>query len=183
MGEERYGWVGAAYRDRVSTQAYGPSPRIEGVQIVDLPVFADEGGDFCEITRFAPDGSLLALPGYRPAQISYSLMEPGTTKAWHLHQRQDDLWFLPPGGRIVVGLLDTRETSPTFQHSMRLALGAGKARLLLIPAGVAHGVANTGTAPVTLIYFVTTAFDPIQPDEHRLPYDLLGADFWTVRPG
>jgi dTDP-4-dehydrorhamnose 3,5-epimerase len=153
------------------------------VQLIDLPLFSDEGGDFCELTRFLADGTLSQLPEYRPAQISYSLMEPGTIKAWHLHRNQDDLWFVPPGDRLLIGLLDTREGSPTHDRSMRLVMGAGKARLLFVPRGVAHGVANLSPRPASVIYFVNQGFDAQQPDEHRLPHDILGPDFWTIQPG
>ncbi|HEX6509919.1 MAG TPA: dTDP-4-dehydrorhamnose 3,5-epimerase family protein [Chloroflexota bacterium] len=176
-------WVGAEYRDQVHTQTYAGRARIDGVQLIDLRVFSDEGGDFCELTRFEPDGTLSLVPGYRPAQISHSLMEPGTIKALHLHELQDDLWFVAPQDRLLVGLLDVREASPTYEMQMRLVLGAGKGRLLLIPKGVAHGVANLSPLRASIIYFTNRAFDESHPDEHRLPYDLLGADFWTIRPG
>jgi len=176
-------WVGERFRDVLTTQSYGGRPVIDGVRVIDLKVFSDEGGDFCEIARLGGDGTLACMPGYRPAQISYSFMEPGTIKAWHLHHHQDDLWFVPPLERLLVGLLDVREGSATYEAAIRLTLGAGNARLLLIPRGVAHGVANLGARPASLVYFVNTAFNPDDPDEHRLPYDLLGADFWSIRPG
>ena len=178
-----YTWIGPEYRNLAATQSYGTRPHIEGVTFTDLPVFSDEGGDFCELTRFNSDGTLSLAPGYRPAQISYSLMEPGQIKGLHVHQNQDDLWFVPPAHRLLVGLLDVREGSPSYQSQMRLVLGAGRGRLLLIPRGVAHGVANLGTSSASIIYFTNTAFDPDHPDEHRLPHDLFGPDFWTVRPG
>lgn len=178
-----YSWIGAEYRDRASTQSYGRRRQIEGVRTIDLALFGDEGGDFCEVTRFTADGSLAALPDYRPAQISYSYMEPGAIKAWHLHSRQEDLWFVLPHDRLLVGLLDTREASETYRQAQRLVLGAGKARLLLIPRGVAHGAANLSPRPAGIIYFTNAVFDPDQPDEHRLPWDLVGMDFWTVQPG
>lgn len=177
------GWVGEQYRDALHTQSYEPGKRIDGVEIVELRLFGDEGGDFCEITRFVQDGTLTALGEYKPAQISYSYIEPGTIKALHLHRNQDDLWFVPPGDRLLVGLLDVREDSPTYREQMRLTLGAGKARLLYIPRGVAHGVANLSPRPASIIYFVNQAFNAQEPDEHRLPFDLLGDDFWTIRPG
>jgi dTDP-4-dehydrorhamnose 3,5-epimerase len=96
---------------------------------------------------------------------------------------QEDVWFVPPGDRLLVGLVDVREHSPTYQTSMRLVMGAGKARLLFIPRGVAHGAANLGSHPAGIIYFVNQAFDADRPDEHRLPHDLLGVDFWTIQPG
>jgi dTDP-4-dehydrorhamnose 3,5-epimerase len=110
-------------------------------------------------------------------------MEPGTIKAWHLHQRQDDLWFVPPHDRLLVGLLDAREHSPTYRGRQRIVMGAGRARLLLIPRGVAHGVANLSGRPASVIYFVNQPFDPQNPDEHRLPHDLVGEDFWRITPG
>ena len=66
---------------------------------------------------------------------------------------------------------------------MRFALGAGKARLLFIPRGVAHGVANLSSRPASIIYFVNRAFDAENPDEHRLPWDVIGAAFWSIQPG
>jgi dTDP-4-dehydrorhamnose 3,5-epimerase len=176
-------WVAERFRDAVSTQSYGQRRAIDGVLLIDLKVFSDEGGDFCEVSRLGADGTLECLPSYRPAQISYSLMEPGAIKAWHLHREQDDLWFVPPSERLLIGLLDVREGSATSDAVMRLALGAGNARLLLIPRGVAHGVANLGTRPAMLVYFANNVFDAANPDEHRLPFDLLGPDFWSIRPG
>jgi dTDP-4-dehydrorhamnose 3,5-epimerase len=130
------------------------------VALADLPVFSDEGGDFCEVTRLSPDGTLTLSPGYRPAQISYSLMEPGQIKAFHLHRNQEDLWFVPPAHRLLVGRLDVRDGSPSYRSHLRLVLGAGKGRLLFIPRGVAHGVANLTTSHASIIYFTNTAFDP-----------------------
>jgi dTDP-4-dehydrorhamnose 3,5-epimerase len=176
-------WVAPEYRDLVTTQSYGAQPRIDGVKLIELRAFHDEGGDFLEVVRLSPEGEFICLPGYRPAQISYSLMEPGTVKAFHLHERQDDVWFVPPGDRVLVGLLDTRQDSTSSRTSMRFTLGAGAARLLLIPRGVAHGLANLSRRAVCIMYFSNHQFDPQNPDEHRLPHDILGADFWTIRPG
>lgn len=175
--------IGADFRDAVDTQSYAARPRIDGVRLVDLQLFGDEGGDFCELTRFDPQGALSHLPDYTPRQISYSSMEPGTIKAWHLHFHQDDLWFVPPGDRLLVGLLDLRDSSPTYRVSMRFVMGAGRSRLLYIPRGVAHGIANVSSRAGSVIYFVNRAFDPKSPDERRLPPDLVGADFWSIQPG
>lgn len=181
--DDTFDWIAAAYRGQASTQTYGDRTLIEGVELIDLPLFSDEGGDFCEITRFLQDGSLAVLPSYHPAQTSYSFMEPGTIKAWHLHRFQDDLWFVPPHDRLLIGLLDVRQASPTQGVQRRLVLGAGRARLLLVPRGVAHGAANLSSRPASILYFTNNPFDPSHPDEHRLPYHLLGADFWSISQG
>jgi dTDP-4-dehydrorhamnose 3,5-epimerase len=183
IGQTDYPWIAEHYRQVISTQSYRDRASIDGVRVIDLQTFSDEGGDFCEIARLDETGELACLPGYRPAQISYSLMEPGAIKAWHLHGSQDDLWFVPPHERLLVGLLDVREGSASADTALRLTLGAGRARLLYIPRGVAHGVANLSIRPASLVYFANSAFNPEDPDEHRLPHDLLGADFWSIRPG
>jgi dTDP-4-dehydrorhamnose 3,5-epimerase len=84
---------------------------------------------------------------------------------------------------LLVGLLDVRQGSRTTEALMRITLGVAAATLLYIPRGVAHGVANVDTRPGMLVYLANTAFDPNLPDEHRLPYDALGAEFWSKQPG
>jgi dTDP-4-dehydrorhamnose 3,5-epimerase len=55
--------------------------------------------------------------------------------------------------------------------------------LVYIPAGVAHGAANLWQSPAAILYFVSSQFDPADPDELRLPWDFLGAEFWQVQQG
>jgi dTDP-4-dehydrorhamnose 3,5-epimerase len=116
-------------------------------------------------------------------QSSYSEVLPGAIKAWHLHDVQDDLWFVPPSQRLLAGLLDVREHSGTYKQSMRVVLGGGAAKLLYIPSGVAHGAANPWKAAAGIIYFVSSQFDAANPDELRLPWDLIGREFWQIQQG
>jgi len=53
--------------------------------------------------------------------------------------------------------------------------------LILIPAGVAHGCQNLGSAPAHIIYFVDRQFDPApgRCDENRLPWDYWGESIWN----
>lgn len=174
--------IGREFQDSVSIQSYAPRQEIDGVVLQELRLLADESGDFSEVARLDEHGHLESFPEYRPAQISYSLLLSGGVKAWHLHLRQDDLWFVPPEGRLLVGLLDLREASRTYRMTMRIILGTAKPSLLLIPRGVAHGVANPTQASVSWIYFANCQFNLKDPDERRLPLDLLGKDFWKLRP-
>lgn len=175
-------WLGQEYRARLSTQQYGKMHEIEGVRLIGLRAFHDEGGDFCEIGRLS-DGMFAGLPHFQARQLNYAYLEPGVIKAWHLHRRQDDLWFVPPADRLLVGLLDVRDDSRTKNARQRFTLGAGEPRLLFIPAGVAHGVANVSGRPASMLYLVSQVFDASSSDEHRLPADLLGADFWSMAAG
>jgi hypothetical protein len=68
MTEERYTRVSATFRARVSTQSYGGRTRIDGIKFLNLSLFGDEGGDFCDIARVADDGTLVAFPDTNPSR-------------------------------------------------------------------------------------------------------------------
>jgi dTDP-4-dehydrorhamnose 3,5-epimerase len=165
-------------------QSYGPAPEIEGVALVDLTRFTDDGGSFVELARLQ-QGMAAALPGFECRQVNYSEMDPGVIKAYHLHRRQTDVWFVPPGDKMLVVLLDVRAHARSRGAQRRIVLGDGQARLLRIPPGVAHGVKNLAASRGRIIYFVDAHFspDPDQTEEGRLPWDFAGADVWDVTRG
>ena len=165
-------------------QSYATSPRIDGVEIVELRRFADDGGSMTELARLT-EGHPQALASFTVCQINYSEIEPGVIKAYHLHQRQTDVWYVPPSDRMLLVLLDVRQGSKTEGVRMRFTLGAGNARLVRIPPGVAHGVRNLAAVPGRIIYFTDVHFspEPATCDEGRLPWDYAGADIWEVVRG
>jgi dTDP-4-dehydrorhamnose 3,5-epimerase len=171
-------------RAAYNVQSYAPRTPIEGVQIVELRRFHDDGGSMTELARLT-DGAHKDLPGFVARQVNFSEMEPGAVKAFHLHQRQTDVWFIPPGSKMLVVLGDCREASPTCGAVQRLVLGDGTSRLLRIPPGVAHGVRNLAGTRGQIIYFVDVNFDPHPDrcDEGRLPWDHFGAEIWEVVRG
>jgi dTDP-4-dehydrorhamnose 3,5-epimerase len=171
------------YVSQVTTQAYGQSSQIEGVQRLPLTLHADDGGNFMEIFRISNEQIEGLDQPFVVRQISLSVMMPGVVKAYHLHEKQDDLWFVPPGNRLLVNLHDVREDSPSFDVHMRLVLGGGQSSLLRVPAGVAHGVGNPYHKAMTLIYATNQQFNPNQPDEQRLPWDAFESDVWSFTKG
>lgn len=166
---------------RFRLQDYTPKPSIKGVEVVELHRHTDDGGSFTELGRFTAAVSA-ALGGFVLAQVNYSELEPGAIKAFHLHRRQTDVWFVPPGDKILLGLVDVRGGSPTEGVRMRLVLGDGHSRLVLIPPGVAHGCRNLAPARGRIVYFTDTHFAPAPEtsDEGRLPWDFAGADLWET---
>ncbi len=167
-----------------SVQSYGAAPAIEGVQLIDLKRHHDDGGAMTELGRLV-NGSHEGVSGFTVRQVNYSEVEPGAIKAFHLHMRQTDIWFVPPSDRVLVVLVDVREASPTSGVTLRLMLGSGTSRLLRIPPGVAHGARNLGTALGRIIYFTDVQFsaDPALCDEGRLPWDFAGAAIWESTRG
>ncbi len=175
--------LGEAFRQQLTTQSYAPGTTIDGVEFLQLRPMVEEGGDFMELLRLNGSGELAAKPGMHVKQVNFSRVMPGAIKAFHLHFSQEDVWFVPPADRLIIGLVDVREASPTYQQRMRFVLGAGQSRMVFIPRGVAHGAANVGSQPAQMIYFVNQHFSAEEPDEHRLPWDMCGADFWNILPG
>jgi dTDP-4-dehydrorhamnose 3,5-epimerase len=165
-------------------QSYGPAPAIDGVALVPLTRHTDDGGSLTELARLT-DGSVDGLAGFTLRQVNFSELAPGAIKAYHLHVRQTDVWYVPPGDRMLVVLLDVRQGSRTEGARMRFVLGDGASRLLRIPPGVAHGVRNVGAQPGRVVYFTDAHFsaEPSSCDEGRLPWDFAGADVWEVTRG
>ena len=165
-------------------QSYGPAPAIDGVEIVELKRFSDDGGSMTELARLT-DGHPQSIAGFTLRQINFSEVEPGAIKAFHLHQRQTDVWYVPPTDRMLLVLIDTRQGSKTEGARMRLTLGAGASRLVRIPPGVAHGVRNLAATAGRIIYFTDVHFspEPSMCDEGRLPWDYAGAEIWEVTRG
>ncbi len=171
-------------QDAFSCQDYKKIPPIEGVEVIELRRFNDDGGNMTELGRLA-EGKHPQLPGFVVQQVNYSEMEAGAIKAFHLHHRQTDVWYVPPGDKILLILHDCRAGSPTEGQTRRMVLGDGTSLLVRIPPGVAHGARNLGTRTGRIIYFVDLHFsaESGECDEGRLPWDHLGAEVWEVEKG
>ena len=175
--------IGSEFLPKVSIQDYSKKPAIEGVRLLDLRLMLDDGGSFAELVRLDDKGHLEAIPEFQVRQSSYSEVLPGSIKAFHLHFNQEDVWFIPPSHRLLVGLVDVRMDSPSCGVSQRLVMGGGRAQLLYIPRGVGHGGANVWHQPSSIFYYVNQQFSLENCDERRLPWDILGKEFWEIAAG
>lgn len=145
---------------------------IEGVVVKELKTNTDERGYFREVIR--ETDTFFSHFG----QWSHSLMYPGAAKAWHIHQKQTDWWYVI--GALKVALHDTREGSSTKGETMELFMGDRYgATCLRIPPGVAHGCKALELSH--LLYVTSSVYDPA--DEGRLPHDdpSIGYD-WVAGP-
>ena len=168
----------------ITLQDYSKKPVIDGVEIINLKRFNDDGGSFTELARIS-GGIPEALPGFEIRQVNFSEMSPEAIKAFHVHRKQTDVWFVPPADKILLVLADVRENSPTEGVIMRIPLGDCNTRLVKIPPGVAHGCKNIAPENGSIIYFVNQVFsaDPATSDEGRLPWDFFGTDVWEIEKG
>jgi dTDP-4-dehydrorhamnose 3,5-epimerase len=174
----------AAAAAEYGVQDYSPKPKIDGLEIIELRRFNDDGGAMTELARL-DDGLLQAVPGFTARQMNYSIMDPLAIKAFHLHKRQTDVWFVPPSDKMLLCVGDVRAGSPTENVVQRIVLGDGKSFLVRIPPGVAHGCKNLRAAATSaIIYFVDVQFSIDDDcDEGRLPWDHFGPEIWNVERG
>ena len=165
-------------------QSYERKPGIDGLEIVELKRFNDDGGAMTELVRL-DGGAVQGLKGFQALQVNYSTMEPLAIKAFHLHKRQTDVWFVPPADKILLVVADVRAGSKSEGLVQRIVLGDGNSRLVRIPPGVAHGAKNLRpSAPGVIVYFVDVHFSVgADCDEGRLPWDHFGAQVWDVERG
>jgi len=148
---------------------------IDGVVVKELITHADERGFFREVIRVTDD---FFAEGF--GQWSHSLMFQGSAKAWHIHRRQVDWWYVAVG-TLKVALYDMRPASATHGELVQLFLGDTHPPCLLrIPPGVAHGC-KAIDGPAHLFYITSSTYDPA--DEGRIPHDSpeIGYD-WTATP-
>jgi dTDP-4-dehydrorhamnose 3,5-epimerase len=168
-------------KDAIKVQEYGRKMEIRGVEVVELRRHNDEGGALTELLRLT-SGKPDNLSGFEVSQINYSTMESGHLKAFHVHPNQTDVWFVSPEDKVLLVLIDVRKGSATERASMRVVMGDGNSRLVLIPPGVAHGAKNLGSSVARMIYFVDRHFDSrsSHTEEYRLPWDFFGKEIWDA---
>ena len=149
-----------------------PGEMIEGVKIYDLPARMDGG-----VRRIVMGTHRDAYQGFDIHQANYSHTKEGVIKAFHYHERQDDIWFFP-SGRAKVVLVDLRKASPTFGLANTVVCSEHSPRTIAIPRGVAHGYECL--TDVGILYLVNEEYHAAKPDELRQKWDSLHYGGWGV---
>ena len=150
-----------------------PFNPIRGVQTVPLQPFGDERGRFMETFRVE------WFPGinWDRLQSNRSDSAAGVLRGLHYHFKQVDYW-LAVRGRIRVGLVDLRRSSPTYLQSASIDMGEENLLGLFIPEGVAHGFA--ALTDCTLMYIVNNYYAG-GADEFGIAWNDPAADIdWGV---
>ena len=142
-----------------------------GATWTPLQAHADLRGWFAEVWRVDKAENI------HPRQISISKTNPGVTKAFHFHQKQEDL-FVPVAGVFRIVLLQT--ASPFGGISIWWKEGSEGS--LRIPAGLAHGYRVEGPGEGRMLYLTSETYSP--EDEGRMEWDQDVSGFpWHEKPG
>ncbi|MEZ4516410.1 MAG: dTDP-4-dehydrorhamnose 3,5-epimerase [Chloroflexota bacterium] len=126
--------------------------QIPGVRLAKLQAFADNRGRFTEIFR----KEWFPQRNWEAVQMNRSESREGVLRGLHYHFNQVDYWYLLTG-KIQVGLVDLRPSSPAHRTAATITLSADDNTGLFIPIGVAHGF--LALTDVTLLYVVDNYYD------------------------
>lgn len=163
-------------------QTYDKVEAIKDVYLGKVNTFADDyGGWFKETMRLDSYGHNIILKDmgiiFRPIQMNTSFLAPKTKRFWHIHPVQNEIWTT--NGTILLGLIDYRKNSPTYNQKMKVVLSADK--FIYIPCGIAHGFINPSKDSITLNYFTDQYFVADEnTQECRISPKKVSYDF--VRP-
>ncbi|NGX44879.1 MAG: hypothetical protein K940chlam2_00019 [Chlamydiae bacterium] len=132
---------------------------IDGVELTDLKIITDDRGSVRHMLKVSD-------PHFRAfGEIYFSTINAGVVKAWHLHRK---MWlnYACIAGQIVVGLMDTRYTSPTYEErEMHILDSRESYKLLTIPPGVWNGFRIPMGSPYSEATVANCATLPHDPGE------------------
>ena len=165
-----------AHRPRTPRTFAGPWSEVEACAVeADEPLFVP-------VTPYVDDRgwslmNLMAGALSSEGQINFSVQHPSVIKAWHRHRLQTDFWTCV-SGHLKAGVYRESDGS-----AWMLLLGERQPGVLVIPPGLWHGATAVGNEPAALLYYVTHAYNPADPDEERRPFDSVRGFPWKVRHG
>ena len=140
---------------------------LEGLFRIPLERHEDSRGWFLEVRRESK------LPK-ATVQTNLSFSRAGVVRGLHYHERgQDDLFTCLSGTARVVAL--DRDSGETFAED----IGDSNPVAVYIPGHHAHGF--EALTDVLFCYHVTEEYDPLDPDEHTIPWnDPRVAHLWST---
>jgi len=138
---------------------------IDGVQAREVKNVPTGYGHLTEIFRQEWEEA-----GRGVDQVFQSTLQPGGLSAWHAHALTTDRLFVSHG-RMLIALYDPRPGSPTHGTVNVFRFGSVRPALLVVPPRVYHGVQNLDATPSFLLNVVDRAYDYVDPDHYRLPWD------------
>lgn len=135
------------------------STPLEGLRLLEYPVYRDDRGFFVE--RFRSD-RFASLGIQEPlVQDNHSRSLPGVLRGLHFQTE-------PPQAKLVTVLrgaifdvaVDLRRGSPTFGRWYGVELSAENGRALWVPYGFAHGLCVLGEECADVLYKVSGLYNP-----------------------
>ena len=142
---------------------------IDGVIVKPLRRIPDERGMIMHMLR-RDDPEFQEF-----GEIYFSMVYPGTVKAWHIHT-QMTLNYAVIIGMIKLVLYDNRPQSPTQGRLQEIFIGESNYCLVRVPPLVVNGFKGIGAKPAIVANCATLPHDPqeiqrIDPFTPDIPYN------------
>jgi dTDP-4-dehydrorhamnose 3,5-epimerase len=148
--------------------------RIDGVEVVRITPVTKRAGVLTEVFRPEWSGGIVG-------HVFQVLLMPGAISAWHAHLHTVDRLFVSSGS-LTLALYDARRDSPTTGLVNEMHLSIARPELVIVPAGVWHGLIVTGCEPTILLNLPDAPYHYEAPDHYRLPPDTPQIPY-RFRPG
>lgn len=135
------------------------STPIDGVKIIELKIYSDTRGFFCE--RFRSD--VFEKNGINTlfVQDNHSRSVPRVVRGLHFQNNPTQGKLVGcVSGKIWDVAVDIRPESPTFGQHFGIELSGDNGKLLWIPGGLAHGFCVLGEQPADVLYKVDGYYNP-----------------------
>lgn len=157
----------------VTTRGERVKALIDGVVLHPLLTHEDHRGDLTELYS-----DVHRVSDEPIVYIYQASIRPGMTKAWLVHQHQEDR-ICAVAGFMRWALYDDRADSPTYRQLDIFTISERNRAILRIPRGVWHGVQNIGQDEAIFVNTPTAPYNHENPDKLRLPLknDLIPFDF------
>jgi dTDP-4-dehydrorhamnose 3,5-epimerase len=141
---------------------------IKGVCVTLLEQISDDRGKVMRMLR-ADDPTFIQF-----GEIYFSVINPGTVKAWRLHKEMTcNLAVL--SGTVKLVLYDSRPNSPTYNEVQKIVIGGDNYVLVTIPPNIYNGFKNSGDSSAIIANCATHQHDSdeisrLEPYDNRIPY-------------
>jgi len=162
---------------------------------------ADGRGKLLECLR-ADSPYFLGIGGFGQAYVT--TVQPGITKAWHMHNHQTDRMILLRGivrfgcvrstftevnmrtnmtNTLAVGCVnDICTVSHNYEKVLDLVVNDYDPMLIVIPENIYHGFMNVGTTEAYILNIPDNMYDYEKPDEQREDSTYFSSVFnWAAR--
>lgn len=133
---------------------------IEGLLVIERPIFRDNRGFFHEIFRL---NELEETSGvaFKPVQASHSMSLPRVIRA--IHTEGWNKLIYPVSGKCFTAIVDVRPESPSFGKVETFIFDNTKEgsthSALFLPKGLGNSICVIGRQPVDYIYLVDEYWD------------------------
>ncbi len=151
----------------------------EGLKVVELDIFSDERGFFCESYNIEKFKELGISNNF--IQDNHSKSAPNVIRGLHYQKKPDQAKLVGCiSGEIFDVAVDIRPSSKTFGKYFGINLSGDNGKLLMIPAGFAHGFSVIGKSDAHVIYKVDGLYSKLGEGGIKFDDTDLAID-WRVK--